>query len=111
MAKRKTGYEDEPVEDDLGQDSHDKAHADTRTEDRPVGSEGFEVVEPGTIIDGIYYPKSEGPEGDKMTAWLVPAQAQALVDCGVKLKDGEGELMVATPKEEIDEDAPAPEVA
>jgi hypothetical protein len=102
MARRKPYDEGESTQDDSGQDSHDEAHADARTEDRPVGSEGYEVVESGTIIDGIYYPKPEGPEHDRMTAWLVPSQAQALADAGVKLKDADGELLVATPPEPAD---------
>jgi len=91
MAKRsKYGSEYSPTaEDDPREDGPDAPDATTTEVERPVGSEGFTVVEPGTVIDGIYYPQSEVEPGQEMIAWLLPEQAQALVDNGVVLaKDG-----------------------
>ena len=104
MAKKsKTRADDNFAEDDAWEDdtnapdSSTSAHrAGTREgegsdEEPPVRIEGgYEVLDPGTIIDGIYYPRSKCAQGQEMTADLDAAQAQELVNNGVRLsKDGE----------------------
>lgn len=87
---------------DVRQDGDDEADPDAPAE-RPAGTEEFQVVEPGTIIEGQYYPRSRGPEHEKMMAFLSPDQAQALVDCGVRLKK-DNKDMEPTPKEENEDE-------
>lgn len=93
MAKRTKGYasaEDDPRDDDV-----DTPDTDTKR-DYSAQAEGYEVLDPGTIIDGIYYPKPDVPAGEEMMVHLSDAQAQALVDSGVRLSK-DGEECVATP--------------
>jgi hypothetical protein len=103
MAKRsKYGSEySETTEDDPREDGPDAADtsagsygegsdAETRgPAEEGVGKEEYTVVDPGTVIDGVYFPRADAGAGKEMTAYLDPAQAQALVDNGVVLaQDG-----------------------
>lgn len=120
MAKRgKSGYSS-TADDDPGYDDPNtpdpradvvgpaypegKGSGGTREVDERPGN--YEVVDPGTIIDGIYYPKTDCPAGQEMRAYLDDAQAQALANGGVKLKNVETGEELAPVKEE----KPEPEI-
>lgn len=103
MAKRsRYGRGDDEPEDVAREDVVEEATTDP-VDPRPAGSEAYRVVEPGTVIDGVEYPKREGPPETAGLAYLDPAQAQELVNCGVKLSkvnpDGSDEPLVPAPKE------------
>jgi len=120
MAKRTTkGYGGQSDEDDVAEAEARRAKAeggdpdyDTRENDpdeadtKPeraspaVGEQPYQVVDPGTIIDGVYYPNAEAAPGQEMTVHLQPEKAQALADGGVKLTNDDDEPLVPTVKDE-----------
>lgn len=109
MAKRtygRTTLERDPEEDDVArEDSADETDTDTGTEDPTTFRPTHKVLEVGSMIDGVAYPRTDVPEELSMGIELDDARAQALVDAGYKLqKIGEDEPLQPTPKEESTEE-------
>ena len=107
MAKKKYGSDDDVREDsayEAGTDSVTDDQATPRGTDPGDGTK-YIVVEAGTMIDGIYFPRSDAPAGEEMVVYLPDANAAELVRCGVKLNNEDGS--VVEPGEAPD--APLPE--
>ena len=93
MAKKsKGGYRSDDADDDTGEDRLETRATSPQPQGSP-GDEEYEVVVPGTIIDGVYYPRpvsEDVSEDDTMIVLLDASKAQALANSGVQLKkDGE----------------------
>jgi hypothetical protein len=118
MAKRTTrGYGGQSDDDDVadaearrakaegssdytGEDDPDEADTKPERAGPAFGEQPYQVVDPGTVIDGIYYPKADAARGQEMTVFLSPDKAQALADGGVKLTNDDDEPVEPTVKEE-----------
>jgi len=86
--------------DYTGEDDPDTADVKPERAGPAAGEQPYQVVDPGTVIDGVYYPKADAARGQEMTVFLSPEQAQALADGGVKLTNDDDEPIEPTAKEE-----------
>jgi hypothetical protein len=84
-------------DDAAGNDPAVAADADYAAADKvevrgidPADGTKFTVVDAGTIINGLYFPREEAPAGEAMTVYLPDAEAAELVRCGVALKNEDG---------------------
>jgi hypothetical protein len=50
----------------------------------------YTVVEEGTVINGVHFPRSNAAPGQAMTVYLPDADAAELVRCGVALNNEDG---------------------
>jgi hypothetical protein len=50
----------------------------------------YTVVEAGTVINGVYFPRADAEGGQEMVVYLPDATAAELVRCGVALHNEDG---------------------
>lgn len=102
---------------DTGSDGTDPADPGASAQDSepppgtsPDDGTKYAVVEDGTVINGVYFPRADADAGQEMTVYLPEADAAELVRCGVKLLNEDGSVVEAgedpNPPEEDDDGQP-----
>lgn len=82
---------------DTGSDGTDEADPGASTQDSepppgtsPDDGTKYIVVEDGTVINGVHFPRDDAEPGQEMVVYLVETDAAELVRCGVRLLNEDG---------------------